>query len=366
VTQSSRRNFLKTSAVGVTALAGTQVLANTSTPSSKVILEVEALEAKKIQETTTHWNDGLAHPIPYKNPPGKNKDRAIVLGGGSEYMSSFLVGYFNAMLNNGINLRLADIVVGTSAGAVLGSALLGSRLDLFSTEFNLLADYPKIMAKLVPTKKFSPSQERVMKMGIDAKDGSPATIQAIGHAAMAAKSIPEDKFEMNMKVFLGDMKAIPPKMYITTIDCYTAERLVISPDSGVSVTIACAASASAPGVTGPTWVKDRVCMDGSIGSTETHCDIVAGSKRALVVALADTIEQEKEGLRLNHLPNTILQEVKDLEAGGTKTKLVVVGMLPGRKKMSVVDPDMMEPAIKYGYERGMADLPEMKHFWMSA
>ena len=202
-----------------------------------------------------------------------------------------------------------------------------------------------------------------MKMGIDAKDGSPATIQAIGHAAMAAKSIPEDKFEMNMKVFLGDMKNIPQKMYITTIDCYTAERLVIAPDSGVPVTTACAASASAPGVTGPTWVKDRVCMDGSIGSTETHCDIVAGSKRALVIALADTIEQEKAGLRLNHLPNTILQEVKDLEAGGTKTKLVVVGMLPGRKTLSVVDPAIMEPAIQYGFERGMQDLPEMKRFW---
>lgn len=338
-------------------------MAKTSSPSSKAIAEVEAFEAKKIQESTANWDDGLAHPIPYQNPPGIGKDRAIVLGGGSEYMSSFLVGYFHAMLTNGIDLRLADIVVGTSAGAVLGSALLGGRLNLFSAEFNLLADYPKIMAKLVPTKKFSPSQERVMKMGIDAKDGSPATIQAIGHAAMAARSIPEDKFEMNMKVFLGDMKNIPPKMYITTIDCYTAERLVIAPDAGIPVTTACAASASAPGVTGPTWVKDRVCMDGSIGSTETHCDIVAGSKRALVIALADTIEQEKAGLRLNHLPNTILQEVKDLEAGGTKTKLVVVGMLPGRKTLSVVDPAIMEPAIQYGFERGMQDLPEMKRFW---
>ena len=59
----------------------------------------------------------------------------------------------------------------------------------------------------------------------------------------------------------------------------------------------------------------------------------------------------------------LMNEVKDLEASGTKTKLVVVGMLPGRKTMSVVDPEIMEPAIKYGYERGMQDLPEMKRFW---
>ena len=159
------------------------------------------------------------------------------------------------------------------------------------------------------------------------------------------------------------MKNIPQKMYITAIDCYTAERLVISPDSGVPVATAVAASASAPGVTGPTWVKDRVCMDGSIGPTETHCDVVAGSKRALVVALADTLEQERAGLRLNHLPNTILQEVKDLEAGGTKVKLVVIGMLPGRKTLSVIDPGIMAPAIQYGYERGMKDLPEMRQLW---
>lgn len=359
---SSRRHFLKTSTVGLAAASMTG-LSQAADLSTKTISEVKSLEAKEIQATTKDWDDGLAHPIPYQNAPGNGKDRAIVLGGGSEYMSSFLVGYFHAMLSNGVDLRLADIVVGTSAGALLGSALLGSRLDLFSAEFNLLADYPKIMAKFVPTNKFSPSQKRVMQMGINAKDGNPDTIQAIGHAAMAAKSIPQDKFETNIKVFLGDMKNIPPKMYITAIDCYTAERLVIAPDSDVSVITACSASASAPGVTGPTWVKDRVCMDGSIGSTETHCDVVAGSKRALVIALADTIEQEKAGLRLNHLPNTILQEVKDLEAGGTKTKLVVIGMLPDRKSLSVVDPNIMAPAIKYGYERGMADLPEMKQFW---
>lgn len=325
--------------------------------------EVQALAARDLQATTANWDDGLAHPIPYRNAPGRGKDRALVLGGGSEYMSSFLLGYFHAMLSNGVDLRLADIVVGSSAGAVLGSALLGGRLDLFSAEFNLLADYPRIMGKFVPTQKFLPSQERVMKMGRDAKDGSPATIQAIGHAAMAARSIPGEKFETNMKVFLGDLKAIPPKMYITAIDCYTGERLVIGPESGVPVTTACSASASAPGLTGPTWVKDRYCMDGTIGSTETHCDIVAGSKRALVFVLADTIEQEKAGLRLNSLPNTILQEVKDLEAGGTRTKLVVVGMLPGRKTLSVVDPEIMEPTIRYGRERAMQDLPEVKRLW---
>ncbi len=361
----SRRSLLSSSLAGA-AIAVTPKLARAADlVSPAVSAEVQNQKAEILIASTAEWNDGLSHPIPYKNPPGRGKDRALVLGGGSEYMSSFLVGYFKAMLTNGVNLRLADIVVGTSAGAILGSALLGGRLDLFSGEFNALADHPELMAKMVPAQQYSPSQERVIQMGIDARDGSPAIIQAIGHAAMAAKSIPANKFETNMRVFLGDLQAIPDKMYITTIDSYTAERLVIAPDSGVPVYTACSASASAPGVTGPTWVKDRYCMDGSIGPTETHCDIIAGAKRALVVVLADTIAQEEAGLRLNHLPNTILQEVKDLQAGGTKVKLVVAGMLPGRSTMSVVDPAIMAPAIKFGYERGIADLPEMKNLWMS-
>jgi NTE family protein len=361
----SRRSLLASSLAGCALAVAPRLASAADSISPAVFTEVENEVADRLIASTADWNDGLSHPIPYKNPPGRGKDRALVLGGGSEYMSSFLVGYFKAMRTNGVDLRLADIVVGTSAGAVLGSALLGGRLDLFSGEFNALANHPELMAKMVPAQQYSPSQKRVIQMGIDAKDGSPATIQAIGHAAMAAKSIPAAKFETNMKVFLGDLQTIPDKMYITTIDCYTAERLVIAPNSGVPVYTACSASASAPGVTGPTWVKDRYCMDGSIGPTETHCDIIAGAKRALVVVLADTIAQEKAGLRLNHLPNTILQEVKDLEAGGTKVKLVVAGMLPGRKTMSVVDPSIMAPAIKYGYERGLGDLPEMKKLWMS-
>jgi len=119
MSQSTRRHFLKTSAAGVVAVASTQGFAQTPEISKKTIAQVRALEAREIQSTTADWDDGLAHPIPYINPPGKGKDRAIVLGGGSEYMSSFLVGYFHAMLENGVNLRLADIVVGTSDGAVL-------------------------------------------------------------------------------------------------------------------------------------------------------------------------------------------------------------------------------------------------------
>ena len=70
------------------------------------------------------------------------------------------------------------------------------------------------------------------------------------------------------------------------------------------------------------------------------------------------------GLRTSGLPNTLQQEVEDLEAGGTKVVLKVVGLLPGVTFVdSIMDPKWIEPCLKNGHERGLADAAEMAAFW---
>lgn len=81
-------------------------------------------------------------------------------------------------------------------------------------------------------------------------------------------------------------------------------------------------SARVPGVFGPTWIGDRLCMDGAMSSTSTHADLVAGAKRALVVALTDAER------RFSRIPNDIEQELRNLEAAGTKTLLIAAD--PGK------------------------------------
>jgi len=116
---------------------------------------------------------------------------------------------------------------------------------------------------------------------------------------------------------------------------------------------------------GPTWLKDRLCMDGGICQTSTHSDVVTGVKRALIISLTDGgSDAVKIGLRTSGLPNTLQQEVKDLEAGGTKVVLKVVGLLPGVTFVdSIMDPKWIEPCLKNGHERGLADAAEMAAFW---
>jgi len=316
--------------------------------------------------TPAGWNDGLAHPIPYTPPLGVGKQRALVLGGGGVYLVSFMMGYFHALKQGGVDLATADIVVGTSAGSIAGAVLAGGRLWRLTGELDIFGDFPRLFAELVPALKANESQQRARAMAVNAKDAQPATIRAIGRAAMAARN-PDDaaSYAKTVGRLIGNTPWPSPALHTTANDCYTGERLIVSQGAGIAIETACAASSSLPGSMGPTWLKDRLCMDGGICPTSTHGDVVAGAKRALVISLSDGGPQAvTQGLRTTGMPNTLGQEIRDLEAGGTRTMLVVAGLPPGIDRIdSIMDPQWIAPQLRQGSARGQADLAHMKAFW---
>lgn len=97
-------------------------------------------------------------------------------------------------------------------------------------------------------------------------------------------------------------------------------------------------------------------MDGGIAKTWAHTDLVAGSKRALVITLTNGYE----GSLLSGIPHDIYREIAALEATGTKAMLIIAGTPPG---VSLIDPRQIAPAIKAGYERSKIEAPKIKEFW---
>ena len=348
-----------------------------STPSRRALLAFGAVAAGMAMQPTAQAasstplaappstpGDGLAHPIPYTPPLGVGKDRALALCGGGEYLLSWYMGYFTALKQQGVDVGRADIIVGTSAGAIAGAAIAGGQLWRLAAELDVLGDFPKLMTDMAPMLNLSPSQKRAIDLGVTAKDASRATIQTIGRAAMAAHSLPGPKYATSARRLLGEAAWPHPKLHTTATDCYTGERLIVSQGDGILIYDACAASASWPGHAGPTWLKDRYCMDGGVCQTSTHCDVIAGAKRALVISLSDgTAAAAAQGLRLSSMPNTLSQEIKDLQAGGTKTMLVVAGLPRGISTVNLMDPAMIAPALKWGHERGIADAERLRVFW---
>jgi NTE family protein len=98
-------------------------------------------------------DDGLARPIP-DTPTVSNLarglDRALVLGGGGEYYVAWYCGFFHGLLEKGVDLDIAEMVVGTSAGAYAGSSLTSGEFRRLRTAFEFFGHFPGLFAKLAP------------------------------------------------------------------------------------------------------------------------------------------------------------------------------------------------------------------------
>jgi NTE family protein len=311
-------------------------------------------------------NDGLARPVP--NEPtisdfARNLDRTLVLGGGGEYYVAWYCGFIHGLIEHRVDLKIAEMVVGTSAGSYAGSSLLSGRFDQLLAEFDFFGRFPELFAKLAPVTSPNASQRRAQQINFSVKDGSPETIRTIGHAALAADNrLNGDGVERLAWLLTGDSRTDWPtaKMFTTSNDCYTGERLVVHQSvarkSDIPLAHATAASSSLPGIIGPTRLGQRFCMDGGISKTWAHTDLVAGSKRAIVITLTNGYE----GSLLSGIPHNIYKEIAALEATGTKAMLIIAGTPPG---VNLLDPRQIEPAIKAGYERAKTEAPKIAAFW---
>ncbi|WP_127090445.1 patatin-like phospholipase family protein [Aquabacter cavernae] len=310
--------------------------------------------------------DGLAVPIPAQpvaSDFARTLDRTLVLGGGGEYYVAWYCGFFHGLKEQGVDPTIAEMVVGTSAGAYMGSSLLSGRFWQLLSQFDFFGHFPGLFAKLAPVTAPNASQKRAQEINFAVKDGNPETIRAIGHAALAADNrLNGDGVERLAWLLTGDSRTSwpTPKMFTTSNDCYTGERLVVRQDvarrNAIPLAHAAGASSSLPGVIGPTQLGQRFCMDGGISKSWAHTDLVAGSKRALVITLTNGYE----GSLLSGIPHNIHNEISALEATGTKAMLIIAGTPPG---VNLLDPKQIEPALKTGYERAKVEAPKIRAFW---
>lgn len=367
MTQSSRRNFLKTSAAGSLAIAGASgIVINSAKAQSTPIKSNIQTRANEIS-AKLFADDGLAIPIatkPMVSSLAKGLDRTMVLGGGGEYYIAWYCGFFHGLIEAGLDIaQLPEMVVGTSAGSYMGSSLLSGEFNRLRTEFDFFGKFPEIFAKIAPLAKPNLSQMRADQINMSATDGSIETRKIIGNAALAANNkLNGDRVERLAALLTGDSKKNWPtsRMYTTGIDCYTGERIVVGQQTArknaIPLAHGAAASSSLPGVAGPTLLGQRYVMDGGICSNPAHVDLVAGSKRALIITLTDGVT----GAILTTIPHPVAQNIEDIKATGTKVKWIVAGTPKG---LNLLDPKQIAGALRTGYDRAKVEAPKIKAFW---
>ena len=107
----------------------------------------------------------------------QGKDRALVLGGGGEYFAAWMLGFMHGLHEKGVGYEMPDVIIGTSAGSVVGSTIAGGHLPKLTRDFDFFGAFPKLLGALVPTPTPNPSQVRARELCNTATNASLETIQ---------------------------------------------------------------------------------------------------------------------------------------------------------------------------------------------
>jgi NTE family protein len=302
--------------------------------------------------------DGLHWPISFDSRYGQDLDRTISFGGGGVFFVAWQVGYLKGLAEASVQLNSAKRVVGTSAGSIVATLFAGKKISGFYEELHLLAKVPQLVSALAPAASLKPSQLHAVDLFTRATNADPDVVRELGRAALAAQAPEQEVMRRNI-LLVARMRHWPSTiLHTSAVDTYTGERCIVSSDSGISIPAALAASSAIPGVFPPQQLADRKCMDGGTAGTGTHLDVLAGSKRALILCLRDP--QVGHRAEMTQSPQATLAEYEALKASGTT---VFTASPESFTQSELMDPTAVGKALAMGVRQGSADAQRVGEFW---
>src|SRR5437870_4274550 len=206
---------------------------------------------------------------------------ALVLGGGGALGVSWEIGLLAGLLEEGIDVAGADLIVGTSAGSIVGTQVaLGKTTAELIDEQNE-PDDGKIGALMAGIDAASVLQLFMRWAGI--KEVTQEICAEIGAAALAAKTATEEQWVGYFEDHLEGAAWPERPLLLTAVDCESGAFQTWDRDSGVSLGRAAASSCAVPGLFPPVTINGRRYTDGGVRSG-TSADLARGYEAVLIIA----------------------------------------------------------------------------------
>ena len=250
--------------------------------------------------------------------------RALVLGGGGVTGVAWEIGLLAGLAERGADLSVADLVVGTSAGSVVGAQLTSgaSLTELYASQ-------------LAP-----PGTETAARMGLRtmlrygwvlARSSDPVQARArFGRMALAARTVPPSARRAVFEAVLPVHDWPRRRLLITAVDADSGEFATFDAGSGVGLVDAVGASCAVPGVWPPVSFNGRRWMDGGMRSA-ANADLAADCERIVVIAPL------VRGFRT--MPS-VAGQVAELRAGGRAVAVVS----PDQAALTAIGRNVLDPA----------------------
>ncbi|NEK59867.1 patatin-like phospholipase family protein [Geodermatophilus sabuli] len=207
---------------------------------------------------------------------------ALVLGGGGITGIAWELGVLAGLAEAGTDLTGADLVVGTSAGSVVGAQVTsGADLELLFAR-QLEPPTGEKPARLRRSSLASFGWAVLRSRGRDVEFRR--RIGALALAAERAGLTPSEQERLDVigERLVGAQWPDRP-LTVTAVDAETGEFRPFDRDSGVPLLHAVAASCAVPGVYPPVTIDGRRYVDGGMRSA-ANADLADGYDRVVVLA----------------------------------------------------------------------------------
>lgn len=277
---------------------------------------------------------------------GERGRTALVLGGGGITGIAWELGILAGLAEGGVDLTDADVVVGTSAGSVVGAQVTSGLplADLYAVQLEppdaeLGGRLSRIAAlKLVPPYLLPGSgRDKLARVGRVARAShEPGSVDREGviRSRLTAHHWPD-----------RDLR-------VTAVDAESGEFTVFTRDSDVDLVAAIAASCAVPTVWPPVEIGGRYYMDGGMRST-ANVDVALGAERVVVLAPLPRSLSKRTSIR------------SQLGKVGAREWSVVT---PDPEALAAFGRNLLDPAkrrvaAEAGLRQSRGLVEEMRHVW---
>jgi len=281
--------------------------------------------------------------------------RALVLSGGGPVGVGWHSGLMETLTTAGVDPTEADLIVGSSAGAMVGSQIaLGRGTSVHTDRFDegpVDVNAGDVQARMLGLMQAmteiaeAPPQERLVRLG---------------RLSVEADTEPEDEFLERFAYMAAD--AWPKRFVCTAIDCSNGAFVVWDADANVDLVRAVGSSCAVPGFFPPVTIDGKRYYDGGLRSLQ-NADLAAGHDRVIIVTLSDPPHDSPDprAQRARKNLDTELAAIRD--SGG---EAIVVA--PDDETRAVIGVQLMDPtkaraAVDAGRAQGEREAARLRDFW---
>jgi NTE family protein len=294
-------------------------------------------------------------------------ERALVIGGGGAAGNAWLIGVIAGLLDAGLDVTEADLIIGTSAGSTAAAQITSAsptRLlaDILSAAPQQRSGPAGSDGGRVPIGPVADHMERTSRIIAAAEDAADMR-RRMGAAALemdaASDGSGQTRWRATVAARLPSHRWPERTVLITAVDARTGEPVVFDRHSGVDLVDAVAASCANGFGVPPYGIGASRYIDGGYRRSSENADLAAGYGRVLVLSpLGGRTRAPLDwGMHL-------VAEVDELRARGSRVETV----LPDSDSRNAFGSNLMDlstrpPAARAGHDQGRALAEQLTEFW---